>query len=266
MYTIYKYTNIQNNKVYIGQTSLSLEERSQRGGHNYRECRRFYNAIQKYGWDSFIPTILEDNLTLEEANKKEEYYISLYNSSDDKFGYNISLGGSNRVMSDESKSIISKKAIDRYSDKTSNPMYGKKHTFDSIKKMSEAKRGDKNPMYGSVWNETQRLRCGTKGKKLNLSAERRLEMSKNARDLGFSRSKPVYCIEDEIFFDSITTASMFYNVSVSTLCGILTADRKHVKKNTFYLYQVQRLSLTRVRRRLAPAGAMGLAFCQHDIV
>lgn len=42
MYCIYKYTNVHNGKVYIGQTSHSLEERAQSNGRNYRGCRKFY--------------------------------------------------------------------------------------------------------------------------------------------------------------------------------------------------------------------------------
>jgi len=42
-------------------------------------------------------------LTLEEANYWEEYYIKIFKSTDDRYGYNISYGGSNRVVSDETK-------------------------------------------------------------------------------------------------------------------------------------------------------------------
>ena len=64
--------------MYIGQTSKSLEERAQAGGRNYRECRRFYNAIQKYSWDAFVPEILETVQTVDEANEREKYYISKF--------------------------------------------------------------------------------------------------------------------------------------------------------------------------------------------
>lgn len=95
MYTIYKYTNSVNGKVYIGQTSKSMEERAQSNGRNYRECRRFYAAIKKYSWSSFVPEILEIVETVEEANKREIYYIDLYNSTDERYGYNLAFGGDN---------------------------------------------------------------------------------------------------------------------------------------------------------------------------
>ena len=55
---IYKVTNIQNNKIYIGQTTRSLEERKYY--HFYRADHEleiththFINAIRKYGKNSF---------------------------------------------------------------------------------------------------------------------------------------------------------------------------------------------------------------------
>lgn len=74
MYKIYKYTNLINGKIYIGQTKNSLEKRAL-NGTNYKGSRYFYNAIQKYGWNNFIPEILEDGLSLDKANIREEYYI-----------------------------------------------------------------------------------------------------------------------------------------------------------------------------------------------
>lgn len=42
---IYKYTNIINGKIYIGQTCMSLHERAGSNGSNYKGSRHFYNAI-----------------------------------------------------------------------------------------------------------------------------------------------------------------------------------------------------------------------------
>ena len=40
-------------RVYIGQTCMSLRQRSGDNGYRYKSCTKFYNAIQKYGWDNF---------------------------------------------------------------------------------------------------------------------------------------------------------------------------------------------------------------------
>lgn len=97
-YCIYCYTNIFNNKKYIGQTK-DVKRRCHPS--NYKGCLKFYAAIQKYGYSNFLFTILEEDLSLSEANIREEYYISLFDTVEN--GYNIKSGGLNNHFSDESK-------------------------------------------------------------------------------------------------------------------------------------------------------------------
>lgn len=92
-YKVYKYTNLINGKIYIGQTVDSLEYRAGCNGYKYRKCPYFYSAIKKYGWENFVVEILQDNLTHEQANELEIKYIKQFNSQDAKVGYNISDGG-----------------------------------------------------------------------------------------------------------------------------------------------------------------------------
>ena len=102
-YCIYCHTNKLNGKKYIGQTH-DYQKRCQPA--NYKGCTKFYYAIQKYGWDNFLHEILEQNLSLEEANKKEEYYIKFFNTIEN--GYNLKSGGLNNIFSNESKKKMSK--------------------------------------------------------------------------------------------------------------------------------------------------------------
>ena len=53
---IYKVTNIQNRKVYIGQTVETLESRKSKHRYDLGRrncCKRFYNSIRKHGWHNF---------------------------------------------------------------------------------------------------------------------------------------------------------------------------------------------------------------------
>ena len=118
-YKIYVHTNKSNGKKYIGQTKQSLNQRF-RSGEGYKQSPKFYGAIQKYGWDGFEHNLLFDNLTLEEANKKEEELIKKYNTINDLYGYNIAYGGDNHDISEETikKILIAKqKQVDRYDKK-----------------------------------------------------------------------------------------------------------------------------------------------------
>ena len=241
-YKIYKYTNVINEKVYIGQTKNSLKRRSERLGRNYIGCRYFYNAIQKYGWDNFIPEILEDNLSKEEANRLEKYYIKKFDSTNRNIGYNILSGGNNSLMPEESKEIISEKAKERYKDKTKNPMYGKKHSQDSLNKMRNKKVGKSNPMYRKhLSDEAKRKQKETferngSTKSHEWTQEERTKKSIQQKELcKIYVNKIVKCVEDNLLFDTVSEAARFYGVSVSTLSSHLHG-KQHTCKNKHFVF------------------------------
>lgn len=100
---IYKITNLINEKVYIGQTTTTIDHRW--GQHKtYRNKRNhLYSALDKYGIDNFkIEEISHYTRNTKEKliqilNKKEIYYIAKYNSINPDFGYNISIGGNSNI-------------------------------------------------------------------------------------------------------------------------------------------------------------------------
>lgn len=222
MHKIYKYTNTSNGKIYIGQTSKTLNERAGKNGKNYCESNRFYAAIKKYGWESFVSEIIADNLTQDEANAFEIYYIDLFDSTNPDYGYNIQLGGNHRNQTDEGKTEISRKARERYKDRTKNPMYGKRHSPEAIEKMRGKKVGELNPMYGTSWTLTQREKCGSKQWYYEQSQEYKDAWAERARNTHHEGPKKrVKCAEDDLCFDTVTSAAEYYGVSVSTLSGHL---------------------------------------------
>ena len=60
-YCVYKITNKLNGKIYIGM-SKNLENRWSSNGIHYKNSKRFYNAIQKYGWDNFEKIVLVEEI------------------------------------------------------------------------------------------------------------------------------------------------------------------------------------------------------------
>lgn len=101
---VYQHVNQVNGKRYIGMTGTSPDHR---WGQGYKGCSRFYNAINKYGWDSFSHEVIKEGLTRMEAEALEIELISKYKTQNCRFGYNIMEGGSSPCMSDETKRKIS---------------------------------------------------------------------------------------------------------------------------------------------------------------
>ena len=91
---IYIIRNTINNKVYIGQTKVSLKLRFQNHLSAARKGKDYIigKAIRKYGEENFYIELLEE-CTIEELNEREKYWIFYFNSTNNKFGYNVSIGG-----------------------------------------------------------------------------------------------------------------------------------------------------------------------------
>ena len=141
-----------NNKVYIGITQQEPKQRWQ-GGNGYRKNLHFYSAIKKYGWDNFKHIILFDKLTKEEAEKKEIELIKQYDSTNINKGYNILEGGN--ATSGLKGELNGMYGVHRYGKE--NPNYGKKHSAESRKKISENHanmKGGNNPNAKAIRNKS----------------------------------------------------------------------------------------------------------------
>lgn len=88
-YVVYMH-KFPNNKVYIGLTKQSIEQRWGMNGCGYKR-QPVYDAIQQYGWDNIEHIIVRDNLTYLEAQELEKALIEQHDSIDN--GYNTVKGG-----------------------------------------------------------------------------------------------------------------------------------------------------------------------------
>ena len=86
---VYKITNKINNKVYIGQTINSLEQRFNRHKNdamNHVLDTHFARAIRKYGVENFVAQVIDTAENQQDLTEKQQYWIHYYNSTVD--GYN----------------------------------------------------------------------------------------------------------------------------------------------------------------------------------
>lgn len=142
------HTNKINGKKYIGQTCQSPPELRWKNGNGYFNSTHFYNAIKKYGWDNFQHEIIAKNLSVDEANSLETKLIKQYNTMNDKYGYNLTSGGNNYVLSEITKQRLSESHK------------GYKFTEEQRKKISEANK--RRVVSDEIRKKISELRIGFK--------------------------------------------------------------------------------------------------------
>lgn len=124
--------------MYIGKTLFTPEKRAGTSGCKYRNCSLFFNAIEEYGFGSFILEVLWEieNENRAELNKDlillERNEINSCLSNIPENGYNSSDGGSGGILTPETRAKMSASRRGRqitWKDKisVSQKQYHKKH-------------------------------------------------------------------------------------------------------------------------------------------
>lgn len=207
VYKVYKHTlpmsvsGKENNMIYIGITSRE-NPWDRWGVHkaHYKYNEHFSRAISKYGWQNFSHEVLFDGLTKKEAEDLEIKLIAEYNSTNEKFGYNKANGGtSNGKHTEETKKILSMIAKERFENPKNNPLYGKHHTEETKRKISEANIGRK-------WSEEAKQKMSEQraGEKNAMYGKHHTDEAKEK--VAKATSKPVRCIETGIVYPSALEA------------------------------------------------------------
>lgn len=124
-------TNKVNGKSYIGKTINSLKQRKQehiRRARNKTDNYYFHNSIKKHGPEAFEWIVLEECDDFSTLGKLEIYYIKLYKTFEE--GMNLTPGGGDKGS------------------------LGFRHTEKTKRKMSVMQKGKNNPNYGKRGKET----------------------------------------------------------------------------------------------------------------
>ena len=165
---VYKITNTVNCKLYIG-SSVEIGKRICQHKadlrNNNHHSKHLQNAWNKYGENMFkfeIVEVHEDGR--DSLREREQWYIDQLNSCDRNIGYNINnfasgggLFGENNPMFNNSHliagdkngffgkrhSVDTKRTISEKNSGTNSPWYGRKHTAEQILKISESHKGIK---------------------------------------------------------------------------------------------------------------------------
>lgn len=188
MACIYILTNKVNGKKYIGQTSRSFENRFNQHIRDSKNGPKFPvdRAINKYGENNFRTYIYECDVS--DLDYLEVHLIKIFRSTDKILGYNLDSGGnSQKTRSKSTKRKISesltgkRKTKEHIANRVSsvikngtlagknNPMFGKTHKQETIKKMREVRIGKYNgknsPLKGRKFSEEHKKKI-SENKKL----------------------------------------------------------------------------------------------------
>lgn len=98
---IYKITNLVNQKIYVGKTTKTIEERWKTHWADAQRVdirnRPLYKAFNKYGKDNFKIECLEE-CSIDMLDDRETYWIEHLGSF--KYGYNATIGGDGKHYAD----------------------------------------------------------------------------------------------------------------------------------------------------------------------
>lgn len=104
---IYTITNLVNNKMYVGLTTVTLDRRWREHTYRSSSCSAIHRAIKKYGKDNFEIKVIDTAESISELKEKEAYWIAKLNTLAPN-GYNLTTGGEHPLWSDASKQKLSR--------------------------------------------------------------------------------------------------------------------------------------------------------------
>ena len=136
---IYCIEHVSSGKRYIGK-SINIERRLfthkcllQKEKQNLKQVNRhLWNAVQKYGWESFDTYVLQEFPLIDEESMSiaELMWIDYFNTTNRKKGYNLRRDSSTKmIVHDETKLL-----------------------------QSENTQGENNPNFGNYWTKEQKDR------------------------------------------------------------------------------------------------------------
>jgi group I intron endonuclease len=169
---IYKITNTENGKVYIGQT-VQKNPKMRWYAHlaDARRGKKSYllDSIRKYGQSSFLWEIIDTANSIDDLNTKEDYWLNYYRNRGFVV-YNNREAGGNKTHSPESIERMraaqtlrhATKQVGGWKRKDGGPMKGKAHP-------------GKGKPHAKRWTEEMKLahsiRCKEREEKKRLLAE-----------------------------------------------------------------------------------------------
>ena len=244
--------------MYIGLSeNIEKRYREHANGHHIKNSR-IDRAIRKYGADKFDLEIIEklpNDRTL--LMKREEYWVSHYNTYQDKNHYNLTPGGDFNPMKDpnikEKHAQIMKSGEVR--DKLSEANSGRKLSQETKEKISKANSGKNHPFFGHKHTpETiQKMSEANSGRNVSQKTRNKLSKALSGRELSD---------EHKINVSKSLNTSGYYRV--------YKKDKKDSKQGFTWVYKYQKdgnrkeISSVDIKKLEEKVRAKGLKWLKFD--
>ena len=180
---IYGIKNTINNKIYVGKAkNIYSRIQSHIYGLNRKskdENRHLINAWYKYkaeNFECFVIEILEFNEEL--LKERELYWIQFYKATNRKFGYNLRMDSSTKMITHEE----TRKLLSIASKGKNNPNYGNKWSDEQKKKMSELQKERYKKGLAKPNPEASRKGIESRNKKWKENPELKEQMKEKVRE------------------------------------------------------------------------------------
>ncbi len=129
-FSVYIITCVTNKKKYVGLTCQEVRKRIS-NGKKYRG--KLGAAVKELGWENFTWEVVASDMTLEDAKNLEKQLIAQFDTRNDKYGYNCTVGGECRLIG-HAQSAETRKKI-------SNTSKSKEFSKEHRERISQAKSG-----------------------------------------------------------------------------------------------------------------------------
>lgn len=228
MHYLYRITNTENKKVYIGQTNNpDLRWSQHKSNAKYKRGNQVITrAITKYGSDVFEFDVIATCRTQEDVDIVEEQIIQQYDSRNKEKGYNVDIGGNTSPRTPEITEKISA-ALQKHYETNDGWLKGGTLTEEWKQNISKASVGKLGTNTGKTFNDEWRKNISQSLMGKQLSEEHMRSLSESHKGLIASNRKLTFEIAEqmraEYSLGDITQKQLGvkYGLSQSTIFNIL---------------------------------------------